>query len=362
MNQHLPLPRVSSLVLTMLLILAAACSPIQPLPPATSTPPATPTTASVQATPTIDTFGLSPDAVGTLLSVEQVDNYPLYTMHYVGSYDYPTSITKNQAVADFDCSLFAALGGTSDKLYGRNFDWEYSPALLLYTDPPGGYASVGMVNLFWLLMDWKEAAVLARGPISARTKLLSAPSLPIDGMNEYGLVIAMALVTDGSIDEATYDPTRPSTTPLGIIRLMLDSASSVDEAVELFQQYNIDFSGAIMIHYLLADPSGKAVLLEFHKQELFQLVNMDPWHLATNHLRCIATGDGNCWRYHILSDRLTALHGQLDPAAAMQLLSDVKQTSTQWSVIYNMSTGDVNVVVGMNYEAVHTFHLDLIKP
>lgn len=353
---------MSSLVLTMLVILSASCSPIQPLPRATSTTSATPTTVRVSATPTIDTIGLTPDAVATLLSVEQVDNYPMYVMHYVGSYDYPTSITKNLAVTDFGCSLFAALGGMDAKLYGRNFDWEYSPALLLYTDPPDGYASVGMVNLFWLRLDWKEVAVLARGPLSARTRLLSAPSLPIDGMNEYGLVIGMALVTDGSIEDATYDPTRPTTTPLGMIRLMLDHARNVDEAVELFKQYNIDFSGAIMIHYLLADPSGKAVLLEFHKQELFQLYNNDSWHLATNHLRCIAKGDGNCWRYHILSDRLTALQGQLDPASAMLLLSDIKQTSTQWSVVYNMSTGDVNVVVGMNYDTVHTFHLDLIKP
>ena len=34
--------------------------------------------------------------------------------------------------------------------YGRNFDWEFSPALLLFTDPPDGYASVSMVDLTFL--------------------------------------------------------------------------------------------------------------------------------------------------------------------------------------------------------------------
>jgi Acyl-coenzyme A:6-aminopenicillanic acid acyl-transferase len=361
MERHRFITRATCTVLTLLVILTAACHTAQTQLPAPATSDI-PTPTSLPATPTLDTGGLNPDAVATLLSVEQVDKYPLYVMHYVGSYDYPTSITKNLADTDFGCSLFAALGDMDAKLYGRNFDWQYSPAMLLYTNPPDGYASVSMVNLFWLFLDWKTVAVLARGPLSARTGLLSAPSVPIDGMNEYGLVIGMALVTDGSIEDVTYDLTRPITTPLGIIRLMLDHARNVDEAVELFKQYNVDFSGAIMIHYLLADPSGKAVLLEFHKQELFQLYNNDPWHLATNHLRCIATGDGNCWRYHILSDHLTASQGQLDTASAMQLLSDIKQTSTQWSVVYNMNTGDVNVVVGTNYDTVHTFHLDLLNP
>ncbi len=361
MMHRWPVSRRLSAFFTMLLVFAASCSPIQSLPQATPTPATTLAALNTQAAPTIDSHGLTPNAMSTLLSVEQVDDYPLYSIHYVGGYDYPPLASDLPNVADLGCSLFAALGDAGDKLYGRNFDWEYSPALFLYTDPPDGYASVGMVNLFFLRMDWKTVAILANGPLEARAGLLSAPSMSLDGMNEYGLVIGMALVTDGSINDTSYDPARPSIGPLGVIRQMLDHARNVDEALEIFKQYNIDFSGAVPIHYLLADPSGKAVLLEFHKQELIELVNESPWHLATNHLRCIAQGDGYCWRYHILSDRLIASQGQLDPAAAMQLLADVKQTSTQWSVVYNMSTGDVKVVVGMNYDTVHTFHLDLVK-
>ncbi len=351
----------SSTIFTLLLVLSASCSPTQPVPQATLPPATPPAGQNMQAAPTIDTSGFTPEAAATLLSVEQVDDHPLYTMHYVGGYDYSPFTTNLPTGPDFGCSLFAALGEAGDKLYGRNFDWEYSPALFLYTDPPDGYASVGMVNLFFLRIDWKAVAVLANGPLEARAGLLSAPSMSLDGMNEYGLVIGMALVTDGSINDSNYDPARPTIGPLGVIRQMLDHARNVDEAVEIFKKYNIDFSSAVPIHYLLADPSGKAVLLEYYKDELYQLANENPWHLATNHLRCIAKGDGNCWRYHILSDGLTASNGQLDPTSAMQLLADVKQTSTQWSVVYNMNTGDVNVVVGMNYDTVHTFHLDLVK-
>jgi choloylglycine hydrolase len=181
-------------------------------------------------------------------------------------------------------------------------------------------------------------------------------------MNEYGLVIGMALVTDGKVDDPTFDTSRPTLGPLTVLRHMLDHARNVDEAVKIFTQYNVDFSGAVPIHYLLADPSGKAALLEFQDDKLFRLNNLYPWHLATNHLRCIASGDGGCWRYKVLTNRLVGRKGVLDPAEAMQLLSDVKVAGTQWSAVYNMNTGDVNLVMGTEYESVYTFHIDLVKP
>jgi hypothetical protein len=353
--------RASSSILTLMVILVASCSASIAVPTASSTPPATPT-PSLQPSPTVDTDGLSSEVAATLLSIEQVDQYPLYVMHYAGSYDALLSGTQEVISMDFGCSLFAAMGNESNRLYGRNFDWQYSPALLLYTDPPDGYASVSMVNLMWLQMDWKLIAALAIAPLEARTPALAAPTLPIDGMNEYGLTIGMALVTDGAIDDPTYDPERATMSPLGMIREMLDHARNVDEAVELFRRYNIDFSGAVPIHYLLADPSGKAVLLEFHDQKLMQLPNLYPWHMATNHLRCLATGNGGCWRYETLFNRLVGKKGKLDPAAAMQLLGEVRQDSTQWSVVYHMNSGEVDVVLGANYDMVHTFQLEMVKP
>jgi len=44
---------------------------------------------------------------------------------------------------------------------------------------------------------------------------------------------------------------------------------------------------------------------------------------------------------------------------AMDLLADVSQEGTQWSVVYGMSTGDADVVMGQKYDNVHTFPLIL---
>ena len=86
-------------------------------------------------------------------------------MHYYGAYEETVSSvevvewTMNTNVPNSDlaasprawaCSLFAALGDVDNMLYGRNFDWDYSPAVLLFTDPPDGYASVSMVDIAYL--------------------------------------------------------------------------------------------------------------------------------------------------------------------------------------------------------------------
>ncbi len=39
----------------------------------------------------------------------------------------------------------------------------------------------------------------------------------------------------------------------------------------------------------------------------------------------------------------------------MELLSEVAQDSTQWSVVYQMARREVSVVMGKAYERVHTF-------
>jgi hypothetical protein len=337
---------------SILLLLLTSCS--GGAPAAKNTP--------TLAIPTEDLSGLSSDAILTLRSLEKIDDYPFYTMYYYGDYEYPQTGSTWSGGSDFACSLFAALGEGSDRLYGRNFDWDYSPVLLLITDPPDGYASAAMVDLTFLGISPSVTRTLIDLPLGERTDLLSAPSMPFDGMNEYGLTIGMAAVPDEFMDDTSFDTSKPTIGSIGIIRQSLDHARDVDEALKIFEQYNIDFGGGPPIHYLLADPSGKAVLIEFYQGEMIQLPNEAAWHMATNHLRCIAEGDGGCPRYRTISARLTNSNGKLDPQAAMQLLSEVKQGMTQWSTVYNMTSGDINVAIAGIYDNVYSFHLDRLNP
>ena len=355
----------------VLLLLAACGSPTAA--PATAAPQvatlaaalATATTkslatgpaASAAATPGPRSDGLLEAQAKTLDSLAQVDDYPLYTMTYYGAYDVTASASEGTGtgVPAWACSLFTALAQDHDKLYGRNFDWRLSPAMLLFAAPPDGYASVSMVDIGYLV-DGDKVGRLTDLPLAGREALLDAPFWPFDGMNEMGLAIGMAAVPDQPLP---LDPDKEAIGSLGIIREMLDHAGNVDEALEILQMYNLAWDGGPALHYLIADPSGEALLVEFYKGEMVVLPNEDAWHLATNHLRSEAneTGSYTCQRYDRIQERLAETAGGLGSGEAMELLSEVAQQNTQWSVVYGMDKGTVYVAMGKEYDVVHSFEL-----
>lgn len=323
-----------------------------------STP--TPTTATEQG-------GLSEEQVLTLGSLEQVNDFPLYTMRYHGAYggqvysreagERADSVRTTEMVPAWACSLFAALGDSSNRLYGRNFDWRFSPALLLFTNPPDGYSSVSMVDVAYLV-DAKHVRRLMNLPLVERQRLLEAPYWPFDGMNEHGLAVGMAAVPPGQM---TPEPSKGSTDSLGIIRLLLDQARDVDEAVSIVASHNVDMGGGPPLHYLVADRSGRSVLIEFYQGEMRVIPNREPWHLATNFLRS-ALSDGAeapCWRYERIEQSLGQAEGRLSDREAMELLSQVAQNNTQWSVVYGLSTGDVQVALGREFGNSYTVRLPM---
>jgi hypothetical protein len=348
MSMEKLLQRIITLALILGLLVGCSAPAVTPTP--------VPTAPTTVPTPTSRADGLSHEEAATLSSLEQVDDYPLYTMRYYGAYDQRVSSAETAALPAWACSLFAALGDADHKLYGRNFDWEYSPALLLFTDPPDGYASVSMVDIAYFGFEGAKAGTITDLPLIEREALLYTPLWPFDGMNEHGLAVGMAAVPPGDMRP---DPNKETIGSLRVIREMLDHASNVDEALAILQSYNIDFEGGPPLHYLMADLSGRSLLVEFYQGEMVVIPNETPWHQATNFLRASVgeSAEGECWRYDKISQRLTEAEGQLTMQDAMDLLSDVSQGVTQWSVVYGMSTGDVNVTMGQKYDNVHTFQL-----
>ncbi|MEW5717863.1 MAG: C45 family peptidase [Chloroflexota bacterium] len=313
--------------------------------------------ARVETTPTPCADGLTDQQAATLSSLQKVDAHPLYTMRYIGAYDTRQSFAAPVVERAWGCSLFAALGDPNGMFYGRNFDWEHSPAILLFTEPPNGYASVAMVDIAYLGFIGARANNIADLPLAERRALLSAPLLPFDGMNARGLVVGMAAVPPGNVPR---DPSKPTVDSVRIIREMLDCAATVDEAVAIMQRHNIDFTGGPPIHYLIADATGRATLVEFYQGKTFVIPNETPWHQATNFLRrSVDDAQGKCWRYDTLAQRLTASAGRVSGQDALKLLQDVSQKETQWSIVYGMNTGKITVTMGRNYANTHTFDLKM---
>ncbi len=345
------------LAVTSVAMVVAGCTPIL-----VSTTPALPT-ATAQ---TEDIASFSAEEVRTLASLEMVDSYPLYVMHFYAPYDLDSSVPVPEELSSgslagacrscWACSLFAAMGNESNMLYGRNFDWDFSPSVLLFTHPVDGYASVSMVDIAYLGFGGTNAGSLPDLTLVERRALLKAPLLPFDGMNDQGLTVGMAAVPPGDM---VPNPEKETTGSLRVMRMILDQAANVDEAVAILQSHNIDISGGPPLHYLIADRTGHSVLVEFYRGEMIVITNREPWHQATNFLRA-AVGEmdeGLCWRYDAIYQRLVEADGEISAREAMDLLQDVSQQGTQWSVVYGITTGKIWVSMGRQYDAVHVFDL-----
>ena len=129
--------------------------------------------------------------------------------------------------------------------------------------------------------------------------------------------------------------------------------------MSVLQRYNVDMGGGPPLHYLIADSTGRAVLVEFYEGEMVVIPNEEPWHLATNFLRTAAGDDpqSQCPRYARIYERLAAAQGRTTLQEAMETLQGVAQPSTQWSIVYGMSSGEVGVVMGRRYGEGHSFQM-----
>ena len=287
------------------------------------------------------------------------EGYPFYELHYEGGYGFAeyleTGIYPNQTIAasrepTYACSCFAAYGDPESPVFGRNFDWHEHPALILFTDPPDGYASVSMVDISYLDYD------LEHTPLDDPEGLRDAPYLPFDGMNENGLAVGMMAVGHA---EGGSDPRKQTLDSLELIRLMLDYARNVPEALEMIGEYNVDF-GSVPIHYLLADRSGEAAVVEYLDGEP-RVIRMDgDWQVSTNFIlseEMPSGADSSCWRYNHLTRSLEDSTDRMSTAEGMRLLHEVSQENTRWSMIYSLADLKITAAINGDYDQVYEFTL-----
>jgi hypothetical protein len=299
-----------------------------------------------------------PDSERTLSSLKRLsEDVQLYEMHYYGDYGLATSLQENTSSnhprAVFACSCFAALGDPQERIFGRNFDWYDHPALVLFTDPSDGYASISMVDIYYLGYDG------SKNPIKEPQDLLQAPFLPFDGMNEKGLAVGMMAVPHA---EGGNNPDKTTIDELHLIRVLLDQAEDVTGALELMDDYNIDF-GSVPVHYLIADAAGNSVVVEYLDGKPVALRNEHPWQVSTNFIISEENpqgADSSCWRYNRLFEDLQEKEGKINGQQGMDLLKSVAQDgeyATRWSWIFDLGQRTAQLAFGWDYQ--HPFEFTL---
>ncbi|RGY97974.1 linear amide C-N hydrolase [Clostridium sp. AM58-1XD] len=257
----------------------------------------------------------------------------------------------------FGCSTLTARGTEGGMMYGRNFDWMECTSMVVKSKPTHGYASVSTVNL-----DFLDFGV-NYDPDQMVSKLVSAAALyaPMDGINEKGLCAAVLMIEDSSVTE--QDTGKPGITTTTAIRLLLDQAADVKEAVRLLEQYDMHSSAGMMLHFALADSSGQSVAIEYVNNEMVVIETpvVTNFYLAQGEKYGIGTEQSHT-RYEMLTERLKTkssmnMEDMKDAMKSVSKNNFGEFASTEWTVVYSQDSGEIRYYHRENYDRYYTFSI-----
>ena len=265
--------------------------------------------------------------------------------------------------SEIACSSFTARTEDGDYLLGRNYDFDQTNTAIVHTNPGNGkHASISTIDLQFIGIDPKKGV----NGISDKIKLLAAPYVPLDGVNDAGVSCGIYMTYQGKETVPTDQNTeRPDLTSTTMLRMVLDYADNVDEAIEMISKYDLHDSAKTSYHYMIADAEGNSAVLEWvngtdqtdndgSKRELQITRNELPYQSVTNFILAPGYYEANdeqagLDRYEYLMGKLNASNGVLeDEEEAMGLLrdvgrrtwkveGDVTKGTTVHSVVYNLT-------------------------
>lgn len=288
--------------------------------------------------------------------------------------------------SSISCSSFTAVTEEGDRVFGRNYDFDKTNTAIVYTNPGNGrHASVSAVDLQFLGID-PDAGITG---LADKFLCLAAPYAPLDGVNDAGVSCGIYMTYQGAETVATNQQTdKPDITSTTMLRMILDYASTVDEAIELVEQYDLHDSANTSYHYMVADAQGNSAILEWvagtdqtdndGSARQLNVIRNDPqqnYQCVTNFVLTpgyYEEGDemGGKDRYDLLTSMLSDSDGVVaDDQAAMDVLAlvgcrtwvvegDHTQGTTVHSVVYNLTDCTALWVGNEHYgEDAYTFQL-----
>ena len=301
----------------------------------------------------------------------------------------PTSKGMNLTY-DAGCSVFACPDKTTGhQLMGRNFDFNHLdattkerimiPVIAVHTAPAGGKKSVSFVD--GQFVGYKSG--FYTDGKSDLSMLMALPYLMLDGINEDGFAISV-LKLDGKPTCQQAEGKKTIFTTVAM-RMLLDRAGTVKEAIEMLKQYNMsmDKDPKASYHFFMADATGDYAIVEYTNPDLS--LNPDKMEVLTGNdtLRCVTnfyvsptmanTDHGfnksshGMERYKILRKNLSQYAYNLNATQGMDLLTQVAQGPeesflstgfTQWSEIYNLNKKKVTMSILREFGKTFEFGME----
>lgn len=311
-------------------------------------------------------------------SIKKVsDDKPVYAMEINGDYYFEDFLKNGGASSDSEVSAFLTKkiskgfysvdvkndgpacsvisGKTPDgaHVWGRNFDWKGSVPIIVKNISKDGYASISTCDF----QNITSSPDVRPEGIGNQMLSIAALYVPMDGINEAGLCVADLEVNEGGMIPVNTD--KPDLTVTTAIRLLLNKAARVEEAIELLKQYDIHASGGISHHIAISDVTGTSVAVEFVDGNL-TVVDTDyvtNFNLAKGNTA--AGGESAKERYNTLNTIYEESKGVLTSDQIKNALSQTKQLDgksvTQWSIVYDQNTLTANYYFDSDFEKAYSY-------
>ena len=248
--------------------------------------------------------------------------------------------------AGHTCTTFH-LEKIGQKIFGKNYDWHLGGGLLI-VNKRGVYkkAMPGILKDPGQYAEWTSK-------YGSLTFNQYGRELPMGGINEAGLVVELMLLFRTKYPEPDA---RRAIKDLQWIQYQLDNFSTVEEVIESDRHIRILSREQPGLHFLVADRTGNCAAIEFLDGELsFHSRDTMTVKALTNHTYAESTaflrmhkgfggqlpiekGERSLKRFIYTAKMLREYNLQIHGPAvdfAFDILKNVSQPSTRWSIVYD---------------------------
>jgi penicillin V acylase-like amidase (Ntn superfamily) len=248
----------------------------------------------------------------------------------------------------FSCTTFVIKSGSGEIAFGRNFDF-----------PVGmGHIHInqrGKVKTAFIAPPEKPFEWVAKyGSISFNQ---IGREFPYGGMNEAGLVIEQMWLQQAVYPEADD---RFGLTELQWIQYQLDNSATVDEVFATNEFLRISYTSMATLHFLVADKSGAVAAIEYLDGKMTVRKESDlpypvlancPYEVSEEFLQSKKNQQAKAYsgwtenssgRFALAAEMIENFNSENINEYSFGILGAVSQgDATQWSIVYNISNGEV---------------------
>lgn len=263
----------------------------------------------------------------------------------------------NPGPAKYGCSALTVRTPEGGALMGRNFDFTSAAGIVLHTIPDQGYETYTTFNLNFLGFGdgWVPEG------FKNQYMALSVLFFALDGINEKGLAVADLMAGDDA--QTHQDSGKPALTTTSAICYLLKNAATVDEALDLLREIDMNSDIGAAHHYAISDASGRSVVVEYvdNNMEVVESAAVANHYLCASKLNVgLKEGDR---RYEFLCRQFDAAGGVMDKQQLTKAITSVslppmegRHMGTAWTLVMDLTNPSVTYYSRRHFD--NPFHFE----